>query len=130
MTKTKTIIKTKIKSAAYIGPDITLQSVKVKDMTKPVRLQRKEWLGWKCPANAFYCGRPTKYGNPFKVERFGRKGCLKMFRAMLNNREQRAEHNYPDDHTIRRELKGLNLVCWCKLDEDCHVDDLLRIANS
>jgi hypothetical protein len=27
-------------------------------------------------------------------------------------------------------LKGKNLACWCKLDEPCHADFLLRLANS
>lgn len=26
-------------------------------------------------------------------------------------------------------LKGKNLACWCKLDEKCHADLLLAIAN-
>ena len=49
---------------------------------------------------------------------------------MLKNKKQRAMMRYPDDDTMKHELKGLNLVCWCKLDDDCHVNDLLRIANS
>jgi hypothetical protein len=27
------------------------------------------------------------------------------------------------------ELRGKNLACWCKLDEACHADVLLRLAN-
>lgn len=27
------------------------------------------------------------------------------------------------------ELKGKNLACWCKLDEPCHADVLLELAN-
>jgi hypothetical protein len=26
-------------------------------------------------------------------------------------------------------LKGKNLACWCKLDEPCHADFLLNLAN-
>jgi len=29
----------------------------------------------------------------------------------------------------RRELKGLDLGCYCDLDQPCHADILLRIAN-
>ena len=27
------------------------------------------------------------------------------------------------------ELRGHDLVCWCRLDEPCHADALLRISN-
>jgi hypothetical protein len=30
---------------------------------------------------------------------------------------------------IKRELRGKNLACWCKLSEVCHADVLLEIAN-
>lgn len=31
------------------------------------RIQRKRSAGWKMPAGAKYVGRPTKFGNPFKL---------------------------------------------------------------
>ena len=31
--------------------------------------------------------------------------------------------------TIRRELAGRDLACWCPLDQPCHADVLLEIAN-
>ena len=30
----------------------------------------------------------------------------------------------------RRELRGHDLACFCRLDEPCHADILLRIANA
>jgi hypothetical protein len=30
---------------------------------------------------------------------------------------------------IKRELRGRDLACWCPLDEPCHADTLLEIAN-
>jgi len=30
---------------------------------------------------------------------------------------------------VKKELKGKNLSCWCKVGEPCHVDILLKIAN-
>lgn len=29
----------------------------------------------------------------------------------------------------RRELRGKNLACWCALDQPCHADVLLELAN-
>lgn len=31
---------------------------------------------------------------------------------------------------VRRELAGRDLVCWCPLDEPCHADVLLELANA
>jgi hypothetical protein len=28
-----------------------------------------------------------------------------------------------------KSLRGLNLACWCKIDEPCHADVLLELAN-
>jgi len=29
----------------------------------------------------------------------------------------------------KRELRGKNLCCWCPLDQACHAQTLLEIAN-
>jgi hypothetical protein len=35
----------------------------------------------------------------------------------------------PDAEDIRAELRGKDLACWCPLDQPCHADVLLEIAN-
>lgn len=35
------------------------------------RIQRKRIKGWRMPANAKYVGRPTKFGNPFRLNKDG-----------------------------------------------------------
>lgn len=35
----------------------------------------------------------------------------------------------PDVREVRTELAGLDLACWCPLDQPCHADVLLDIAN-
>ena len=30
---------------------------------------------------------------------------------------------------VERELRGKNLACWCRLDQNCHADVLLELAN-
>lgn len=35
----------------------------------------------------------------------------------------------PDIDEIRAELRGHDLACWCPLDQPCHADVLLEIAN-
>lgn len=34
------------------------------------------------------------------------------------------------EETIRAELAGKDLACWCPLDRPCHADVLLKIANA
>lgn len=31
---------------------------------------------------------------------------------------------------IQEELRGKNLACWCALDQPCHADVLLKLANA
>lgn len=33
-------------------------------------------------------------------------------------------------HVIGHLLRGKNLACWCPLDQPCHADVLLRLANA
>ena len=69
------------------------------------------------PSNTVKVDRSTRWGNPFVVGRDGdRAQCVALFRALPA----------PDD---LEELRGKNLACWCPLDEPCHADVLLDLAN-
>lgn len=89
----------------------------------PVRIQRKRAKGWTMPPNAVYVGRPTKWGNPCPVETYGgRKEAVAGFRRYL-----RARMYF--NSLEPTELRGKDLACWCPLDQPCHADVLLEIAN-
>jgi hypothetical protein len=46
-------------------------------------------------------------------------------------RRFRDEHMTPGRREqAKRELKGKDIACYCKLDEPCHADVLIEIANS
>lgn len=88
---------------------------------KPIRIQRKRTKGWKMPENTIYVGRPSKWANPFKIGRDGdREECVQ------KHRELTIAHRYLINFS---DLKGKNLACWCRLDEPCHADFLLELAN-
>jgi hypothetical protein len=75
-----------------------------------------------CQTEAYdvYIGRPSKWGNPFSVEKYGREECIKMYREyILNNKKLMA-----DIH----ELRGKVLGCWCK-PYACHGEVLVELAN-
>jgi hypothetical protein len=99
------------------------------------RIQRRRTRGWRMPEGAVYVGRPSKWGNPYSATG---QGCtpetaVDMFRHMLarapcgDGQWGRAGETVYD--TIRRDLRGRDLACWCPLDSPCHADVLLEIAN-
>src|SRR5690349_24082268 len=88
------------------------------------RIQRSRKRGWRMPANAVYVGRPSKWGNPFKISEMNEPGTDRRENAVLAFRV----HVLNRHAEIRRELHGKNLVCWCPLDQPCHADVLLELA--
>lgn len=91
----------------------------------PKRIQRLRSKGWKAPEGAVYVGRPSKWGNPFKVDAdHDAAAAVRDFRAYATGRLQNM-FGYP-----LRELRGKDLMCWCPLDQPCHADVLLELANA
>jgi hypothetical protein len=90
----------------------------------PVRVQRKRTKGWKMPPNTVYVGRPTKWGNPYKVG-----GSANITPQEAVNLFEKYIAKWADEDEIKEELKGKNLACFCKEGEPCHADILLKIAN-
>jgi hypothetical protein len=96
-----------------------------------VVMRKKQMKVWnkrdqKCPINAVYVGRPTPWGNPFKISGSGidkvdRESAIKSYRKWL-------ECRLVVDPTFLEPLRGKDLVCWCA-PKHCHADVLLEIAN-
>ena len=112
------------------------------EMWVPQRIQRQRTKGWRMPEGAIYVGRPSKWGNPYKIgdesafigaqELFSMdEGPLtafeakELFRIAINRYVLSVTPEY-----VRHELRGCDLVCWCPLDQPCHADVLLELANS
>ena len=126
-------------------------------MNTPSRIQRSRAKGWKAPDGAVYVGRPTRWGNPFPRDNEGVAiECIPMgldgedphdraaaaadlyrrwltggkvnemiaaFLPVIKGKPQTLRQ-------IQRDLGGKNLMCWCPLDQPCHADVLLELANS
>ena len=83
------------------------------------------------PEGAVYVGRPTKWGNPYRVgaEPYDGDGGQTLEEALY------AYRHLTVPHLPVAELRGKDLACWCPLvDKDghpvpCHADVLLEIAN-
>lgn len=77
------------------------------------------------PADAVYVGRPTKWGNPFVVDRDGtREEVIAEYREWLLHNM----HSPVQDGRELEELRGKDLVCWCA-PKACHADVLMEVAN-
>lgn len=118
-----------------------------------IRIQRKRTKGWRMPEGAVSVTRPGEYGNPFKVGSYymrgdhsGKTGAFGMLYTcttkefaddrytLIETPEQAVEWfrwyvtAYPP--SWMSELRGKDLACWCPLDQPCHADVLLELANS
>lgn len=114
----------------------------------PERIQRLRASGWRMPAGAVYVGRPTKWGNPFRAVRDGgmwavvddngveyddygpfrtKAAALTECVALFHRID--VAHGLLADRADITELTGRDLVCWCPLDQPCHADILLSLAN-
>lgn len=107
----------------------------------PKRIQRKRAKGWLAPAKTKYVGRPTQWGNLFRV------GSLlpvdgTFVEAVLDDKplfqvvtNEQAIELYGQwlDLMLEREPDFLDplrdmdfLMCWCPLGTACHVDVILE----
>ena len=88
------------------------------------RIQRKRTKGWKMPSNTVYVGRPSKWGNPYAIERgqFTREQAIEAYENYIK-RVLWIIHDFLDP------LKGKDLACWCPLDKKCHADILLKMLG-
>jgi hypothetical protein len=95
-----------------------------------------------CPKDAVYVGRPSKWGNPYKIggtydkipymlssgaiaqatfANITRVQSIILFRIFAHNK-------LIDEPGWIDALRGKDLVCWCA-PLDCHADVLLELAN-
>ncbi|WP_367128289.1 DUF4326 domain-containing protein [Saccharothrix sp. HUAS TT1] len=101
----------------------------------PTRVQLSRAAGWRLPPDTVVVTRPSKWGNPWKIDRdHSAADVVLKFRRYLDARRTPSPGwadfiGYPSDSEIRRELAGRNLACWCPPGQPCHADLLLALAN-
>jgi hypothetical protein len=93
-------------------------------MPRPQRIRLSRRRGARLPKGAVVVARPTKWGNPHKIGPLTRAQAIAAYRRDLLAGRLRVSVE-----DVRRELRGRDLACWCKLDEPCHADILLEIAH-
>lgn len=110
----------------------------------PQRIQLRRTKGWRKPQGAIFVARPSKWGNPFTVADAidaeysnPRRACVSHYRAWMEGCDQysdelRSAGRYYDRRVtlaLLDELRGHDLACWCPLDQPCHADVLIELAN-
>ena len=122
----------------------------------PHRVQMRRTKGWRMPENTVYVGRPSLWGNPWDLgsashvpSRDRAAWVVRRYRLELNHlgmlsdwSAQVSERRWDEINEIIRSggatnmaeaapilLRGKNLACWCPLDQPCHADVLLELAN-
>jgi hypothetical protein len=110
----------------------------------PVRLQLSRRKGFNLQkaslaANglpAVSVGRPSRWGNPYKVEPAFEGDGIKLPEitaetavVLFRERWQRTLNNFPSMRERLETLRGKNLACWCRPGAPCHADVLLELAN-
>ncbi|MBT2130088.1 DUF4326 domain-containing protein [Aliiroseovarius lamellibrachiae] len=103
----------------------------------PKRIQRKRTKGWRKPEDAVIVDRTSKFGNPWTIEgtrTSGHIGTDEKMRSLcvsfFTNAMQRGLPVVQTHLDHLEELRGKDLVCWCPLDQPCHADALLELANT
>lgn len=100
-----------------------LENMSINIDSSPRRVQLKRVKGWKMPPNTIKVARPTRWGNPFRIEKYGRDMAVIRYRNWLSREIRKGAINLG-------ELRGRNLACWCKPGLACHADVLIEMANS
>ncbi len=109
------------------------------------RLQRSRRKGSKLPDGAVHVGRPTMWGNPFMVARWGHARSVILHKEWLAGRVgaltlERMQFSPAEIDAIERlrcrvltqlhHLAGKDLACWCPLTSHwCHAETLLQLAR-
>lgn len=113
----------------------------------PKRVQMSRQHPWRADnPDAVIVARPSKWGNPYRVgealtlfvgkdrvqrmEWIDPATAVALYRLLWlsnwNIADARIPRSAPGDLA---ELAGRDLCCWCPLDQPCHADVLLELAN-
>ena len=108
-------------------------------MSQPKRIQLRRTKGWRKPEGAIVVARPSKWGNPYWVGAWSPSYLSATTAVSAGDLGSRIETVQEAVDLFAKhvapwldlsELRGLDLACWCPLDQPCHADVLLELANA
>ena len=89
----------------------------------PCRIQQRRTKGWRKPAGAISVARPSRWGNPFPVERGDHATAVSRFERHLRDHPELLA-------AAKAVLRGHDLMCFCPLTKPCHADVWLQAVNA
>jgi hypothetical protein len=97
----------------------------------PQRIQLRRTKGWRKPVGAVVVSRPSKWGNRWRVSDFAAMGIANAAQVAVETFQSALESGVLSVTVadVRAELRGKDLLCWCKPGAPCHADVLLEVAN-
>jgi hypothetical protein len=118
-------------------------------VTGPKRIQLRRTKGWRKPDGAVVVTRATKWGNPYVIHEHSDKCGDELESCPLKEDQWPAANAahavrlyrsaylhpligqpwLPSLDGVRWHLRGKDLACFCPLDQPCHADVLLELAN-
>jgi hypothetical protein len=120
----------------------------------PKRIQRKRTKGWRMPPNTVSVTRPGKFGNPAKIGEYfmigdpgGHSGPFRMSYCVTSAKYADSRYTFIDSpatavamfrklapicctKALLDELRGKDVACFCRLEQPCHGDIWLELANA
>jgi hypothetical protein len=113
-------------------------------VTEPRRIQRQRTKGYRLPPDAIYVGRPSRWGNPYRIGwHYQHLGFVADEARAVEVFRERLAGLAPLGWFAP--LRGHDLACWCPLCDahrdglplgvvcpdcaPCHGDVLLSLAN-
>jgi hypothetical protein len=123
------------------------------DNPMPERIQLRRTKGWRKPDGAIVVARPSRWGNTrsrvitmtdgggprFDLYLLAGGAKLWTFDWSYRNAHEAAGAAVAEyrealprgyGEVVRSFLAGHDLACWCPLDQPCHADVLLELANA
>ena len=105
-------------------PDCRSVVVYVEQSMKPYRFQIRRTKGWKKPEGGVCVSRSSRWGNPFKIgPDMSREESVHRFEEYI------AAMPAEEREAFLAPLRGRPLGCWCKPNESCHADVLLKRSS-
>lgn len=99
-------------------------TISAEERARPHRVQLRRIKGWRMPPNTISVGQGP-WRELFRAHEF-------LARSSVGAIEYFAETCAvsPALQADADSLRGKNLACWCPLDQPCHADVLLELANA
>lgn len=109
----------------------TKASPQMNSSDMPTRFQLKRTPGWRMTEGGVSVARPHRFGNPYVTLPKGPytpDEAVTLLRDLIDKHPEGSDL-YPSVAEIRERLAGRPLGCFCKLDQPCHADVLIDVAN-